>query len=92
MSSNDPTRVKSIYITVEITILRQIERCHADPWWNTRMTGIIKIMFIVSCIQYSGEVCSLGRIIEFCTGHVNLQKYYYLLNYYGNLCDTTICV
>ena len=27
MSSNDPTRVKSNYIPVETTILRQIERC-----------------------------------------------------------------
>ena len=46
---------------------------------RVRMTGIIKTMFIISYIQYSGEVCSLGRIVEFCTGHVNVQKYYNLL-------------
>ena len=28
VSSSDPTRVKSNYIPVETTILRQIERCH----------------------------------------------------------------
>ena len=30
VSSSDPTRVKSNYIPVETTILRQIERCHCD--------------------------------------------------------------
>ena len=64
----------------------------------TCMTNIIRILFIVSgqhtyyiivwlycsCIQYSGEVCSFGRIIniyldEFCTRHVNVQKYVYLV-------------
>ena len=40
MSSSDPTRVKSNYIQVETTILRQIERCpRVMPIWGAHEWG-----------------------------------------------------
>ena len=47
VSSSDPTRVKSNYIPVYTTILRQIERCQYDAkMWAPKIHVIGKVSFV----------------------------------------------
>ena len=47
VSSDDPTRVKSNYVPVKTTILRQIERCH----WESGPGWIQKVWFVPTLIM-----------------------------------------
>ena len=51
VSSSDPTRVKSNYIPVETTILRQIERCHGVNFKLSYVDNKYDIAGIILCFS-----------------------------------------
>ena len=63
VSSDDPTRVKSNYVPVKTTILRQIERCHGVDRGGERS-------------DHSGELHRFHRVISPIIEMIKLQLFY----------------